>query len=262
MRAMGRIAQAVRSAPAAGIVRACHRSAAMPLPRPCSSTRAPRALLFATVLALAMSTPVRAAPALSSASQSALDIAVLDYESGRLDAARSGFDKLARRGVPAAQYNLGVMHLRGEMPHPDRAEAARLLKRAAEGGFVTAQFMLGQAYETGQLGKPDLVQAQRWYELAAGNGSVDAQVEVATAYYLGRGKPKNTAEAARWYREAAKGGDVGAQYLLASLYEQGDGVERDLRLARYWYDIAAKNGDEAAPSKLIEIDAKMAAQPV
>ena len=34
---------------------------------------------------------------------------------------------------------------------------------------------------------------------------------------------------------------------------------RDLRLARYWYDIAAKNGDEAAPGKLREIDARLAA---
>ena len=110
-----------------------------------------------------------------------------------------------------------------------------------------------------RLGRRDLAAAHRWYEQAAAAGSVDAQVAAGTAYYLGRGAPKSPADAVRWFREAAKGGDVGAQYLLASMYEQGDGVARDLRLARYWYDIAAKNGDEAAPGKLREIDARLAA---
>jgi uncharacterized protein len=249
----------LRARPFAGIVRPDPGSAA--LPPSILSFAWPCVHRLAAALLLASASAVLAAPALPPAVQDELDRAVLEYDSGRLDSARIAFDKLARRGVPAAQFNLAVMHLRGELPKPDRAEAERLLKRAAEGGFVTAQFMLGQALETGQLGKPDLAQALRWYELAAGNGSVEAQVELATAYYLGRGKPKDASLAARWYREAAKGGDIGAQYLLASLYEQGDGVERDLRLARYWYDIAAKNGDDAAPGKLIEIDAKMAARP-
>jgi uncharacterized protein len=229
-------------------------------PRPRTVTRpALRAGLVAAALLLGGA--AGAADVLAPATQARLDRAVLDYESGRLPAARSGFEALARRGVPAAQYNLAVMHLRGELPQPDRQEAGRLLARAAQAGFVTAQFMLGQALETGQLGKADLAQAQRWYEVAAANGSVSAQVEMGTAHYLGRGRPKNTGEAARWYREAAKGGDVGAQYLLASLYEQGDGVELDLRLARYWYEIAARNGDDAAPSKVQEIEARMAAKP-
>jgi uncharacterized protein len=90
---------------------------------------------------------------------------------------------------------------------------------------------------------------------------VQAQVAMGTAFYLGRGRPRDAEAAARWYREAAKGGDVGAQYLLASMYESGEGLPRDLRLARYWYGVAAQNGDEAAPGKLKEVDAKLAAQP-
>jgi TPR repeat protein len=48
-------------------------------------------------------------------------------------------------------------------------------------------------------------------------------------------------------------------YLIASMYEQGDGVERDLRLARYWYAQCAAQGDVAAPGKLKEVDARLAA---
>ena len=86
-------------------------------------------------------------------------------------------------------------------------------------------------------------------------------VAMGTAHYLGRGLAKDPARAAHWFREGAKGGDIGAMYLLASMYEQGDGVDRDLRLARYWYGIAAQNGDEAAPGKVKQLDALLAARP-
>jgi TPR repeat protein len=210
---------------------------------------------------LLLAAPASAAPPLPAAQQNRLDLAVLDYESGRVDAARGVFEALAREGVAAAQYNLAVMNARGEIPHASPARALRLLTQAARGGFVTAQLMLGRAYEIGQFGPRDLKLAARWYEVAATAGSVEAQLETGTAYYLGRGAPKAPAKALHWYREAANGGDVGAQYLLASMYEHGEGTEPDLRLARYWYDIAAKNGDVAAPDKLREIDAKIAASP-
>jgi TPR repeat protein len=193
--------------------------------------------------------------------QAELDRAVLDYEAGRRPAAQAAFESLARRRVPAALYNLAVMHLRDELPRADLQQARRLLTQAAEGGFVTAQFMLGQAWETGRFGARDLQLANRWYEAAARSGSVEGQVAIGTAFYLGRGARKDYVEAARWFREAAKAGDVGAQYLLASMYEAGDGVERDLRLARYWYDVAARNGDLAAPGKVTEIDARLTTAP-
>lgn len=227
-----------------------------PRHRPPAPTRL-RAGLGALLLLAAFAAP--AAPPLSERDQSALDRAVLDYESGRAAEALIVFEALAGRGVPAAQFNLGLMHLNGEVPRPDLAQARRWLTAAGEGGFVTAQLLLGQAWENGRFGRRDLPLSTRWYELAATAGSVDAQVAMGTAFFLGRGARQDMAEAARWYREAAKGGDIGAQYLLASMYEHGDGVERDLRLARYWYQAAADAGDEAAPSKLKEIDARLAA---
>ena len=200
----------------------------------------------------------QAAPPLPAALQSQLDRAVLNYESGRHQPARQVFESLARRHVPAAEFNLALMHLQGDVPRPDRALARRLLERAAAGGFVTAQLMLAQQLETaGFGGRRDIVAANRWFEKAALAGSVEGQVAMGTAYYLGRGAPKDPSLAAQWYREAAKGGDIGAMYLLASMYEQGDGVERDLRLARYWYEAAARGGDEAAPGKVKELDGRL-----
>jgi len=205
----------------------------------------------ALVLAMGLGTPARAetppSPALVQAMQA--------YARGEIDAARRALQALSRQGVPAADYNLGVMALDAGRPQ----DAARWMQRAAERGFVTAMLGLGRLHDTGRLdarGRPDPAQALRWFLPAAEAGSVDAMVEVGTAYYLGRGAAQDRAAAAHWYREAAKGGDIGAQYLIGAMYEAGDGVARDLRLARYWYEAAASNGDEAAPGKLKELEAK------
>jgi TPR repeat protein len=200
--------------------------------------------------------PSRAAP-LTPALRARVDAAVALYEAGRRAEAARVFAALARQGVPAAQFNLGVMHLKRELPGATPAEAERWLMLAARGGFVTAMFTLGRALEGGELGRVDLAAAHDWYEVAAERGSVDAMVAIGTAFYLGRGRAHDAVRAAGWYREAARGGDVGAQYLIASMYESGDGVAQDLRLALYWYREAARRGDEAAPGKVHEIERRL-----
>lgn len=200
------------------------------------------------------------APLAASVAATGIDDAVAAYERGDLVVARTAFTRLARQGVPAAEYNLAVMHLRGELPKANPREALRLMTHAAEAGFVTGVYGLGQMHELGQGGlKVDLVEANRWYRRAAEAGSVEGQVAIGTAHFLGRGAAKDLALAARWFRIAAQGGDVGAMYLYASMAENGDGMPRDLDEARYWYGVAARNGDEAAPSKLKELDAKLGA---
>ena len=214
-------------------------------------------LLF-LVLALGMPHGAAAAEAAGSTAQRR---AARAYGNGQFKQAQAEFERLARRGDTLAQFNLAMMHVRGEVPHPDLQAARRLLQKASTGESWRASLALGQMHEQGLLGAPDLPQATRWYTLAAERGSVEGQLAVATAYYLGRGAPHDPVQAAHWYREAAKGGDVGAQYLIASMYEQGDGVMLDLRLARYWYDAAARNGDLVAPAKVKELDAKLAPLP-
>jgi TPR repeat protein len=200
------------------------------------------------------------APLVPASTAIGINEAVAAYESGDLAKARTAFMRLSREGVPAADYNLAVMHLRGELPKASPREALRLMTRAAAAGFVTGVYGLGRMHELGQGGlHVDLVEANRWYLRAAEAGSVDAQVAIATAHYLGRGASKDASLAARWYRIAAQGGDVGAMYLYASMVEAGDGIPRDLNEARYWYSVAARNGDEAAPSKVKELDAKLGA---
>jgi uncharacterized protein len=198
---------------------------------------------------------VAALPALA---QTPLEAAVAAYQRGDLTQARSAFMRLSSKGVPAADYNLAVMHLKRELPAASDAEALRLMTRAAEAGFVTAMVGLAELHELGRAGlKVDLAQSVLWSRRAAEAGSVDALVEVATAHYLGRGAAKDVAVAARWYRIAAQRGDVGAMFIVASFYESGEGVERDLAEARYWYAAAARSGEPGADLKVKEIDAKL-----
>jgi TPR repeat protein len=185
-----------------------------------------------------------------------LELGVRAYEAGRVGDARAIFEALSKQGVPAAAYNLAMMHLRGDIAG-GVPPALALLRRAADAGFVTAMVQLAHLHEDGTAtGRADLEAALGWYLKAAEAGSVEAQVEAATGYYLGRGVARDPAQAAHWYREAAKGGDVGAMYLIASMYETGLGVACDLRLALYWYAAAAEAGDAAAAAKVIELHRK------
>ena len=207
-------------------------------------------------LLLTLLLAVAAVPAVA---QTPLESAVAAYQRGDLTQARSAFMQLSAKGVPAANYNLAVMHLKRELPAASDAEALRLMTRAAEAGFVTAMVGLAELHEQGRAGlKVDLAQSVLWSRRAAEAGSVDALVDVATAHYLGRGAAKDVTVAARWYRIAAQRGDVGAMFIVAAFYESGEGVERDLAEARYWYAAAARNGEPGADLKVKEIDAKLA----
>jgi TPR repeat protein len=191
-----------------------------------------------------------------------LEQAIAIYDSGEHAAAQQAFERLAKLGVPAADYNLAVMHIRRELPQASMQEAARLMTRAAERGFVTAMVGLARLHERGDIGgRRDLEAAHQWHLRAAQSGHAEAQVEAATGFYLGRGTAQDMGAAAHWYREAAKQGDIGAQYLIASMYEHGLGVPRDLRLARYWYEACADGGDVVAQGKLRELDAGRAPMP-
>jgi TPR repeat protein len=210
-------------------------------------------------IALGATAALAQSPPRSGAVRAQLEHGVRAYEAGRVDEARVTFERLSAAGVPAAHYNLAMMHLRGDLAGGVPAALA-LLERAADGGFVSAMVQLARLHEDGTAtGRPELAAAHRWYLRAATAGSVEAQVEVATSYYLGRGTERDMAQAAHWYREAAKAGDVGAMYLIASMYETGLGVACDLRLALYWYSLAADAGDAAAAAKVREMQDKLRA---
>ena len=86
------------------------------------------------------------------------------------------FTVAAENGVPEAQYNLGLMHYRGEGVPRQLYEALRWMRQAATGGHVPAQRAVGQLYLTGldTMGQ-DLIEARAWLASAASNGDRESQ---------------------------------------------------------------------------------------
>jgi len=134
---------------------------------------------------------------------------------------------LADQGNAEAQFNLGRIYLicidlncvYPPVPMPDlsngawrdaaqmeyRAEAAKLLRRAADQGVAEAIWQLGNMY---YLGPPvDYQEAIKWWSLGAERGDPYSQRDFGWMYEQGEGVPQNYAEAAKWYRRAADQGD-------------------------------------------------------
>ena len=106
----------------------------------------------------------------------------LVYQQGLGGAARDPaeaarwFAVAAENGVPEAQYNLGLMHCRGEGVPRRLHEALRWMRQAAASGHLPAQRAVGQLYLTGldTMGQ-DLSEARTWLAAAASRGDRESR---------------------------------------------------------------------------------------
>ena len=99
---------------------------------------------------------------------------VAAYQSGDYVTALQEWRPLAEQGDADAQYNLGLMYLKGEGVLQDYAEAVKWYRLAAEQGIASAQTNIGVMYEYGDGVLPDNVRAHMWYNIAAANGDEKA----------------------------------------------------------------------------------------
>lgn len=165
------------------------------------------------------------------------------YERGDYASVVRLLKPLAEQGDPISQYNLGVLHARGEGVPKDLAAAAMWWQRAAEHGNADAQFVLGAMSATGEGVPVDPKGAARWWRMAAQQGNLDAQIALGGMYASGKGVPQEFSEAARWWRMAAEQGDAKSQYNLGVMYSKGEGVPQDVSEAVKWWQKAAEQGE-------------------
>ncbi len=92
------------------------------------------------------------------------------YNKGDYAGALKEWRPLADRGVPAAQFNIGLMYYDGHGVPLDYAEAANWFTKAAEQDYAKAQYNLGAMYGVGKGVKRDYVQAYKWLNLCAAKG--------------------------------------------------------------------------------------------
>ena len=173
------------------------------------------------------------------------DASVLDAHDGEYGALLlSALLQAAEGGDALAQYNRGLMYLRGRGETKDKAEAARWFRKAADQGYAKAQYKLGFMYRNGEGVLKDASEAVRWYRKAADQGAAAAQTDLGLMYLSGRDVLKDASEAVRWFRKAAAQGDALAQSALGFIYNDGMGVTKDNVLAHMWYNIAGTKGHE------------------
>jgi TPR repeat protein len=96
------------------------------------------------------------------------------YSAGDFAKARRLFEKEAEAGDPAAQFNLAVMHERGEGTEKDMTRALHYYRQSATQEFAKAQYNLGLIYAEGRGVGIDLQQALAWFSRAADQGMEDA----------------------------------------------------------------------------------------
>ena len=80
----------------------------------------------------------------------------------------------------------------------DYAAAYRLIKPMAEKGLPEAQFNLGLMYNNGQGVPQDYAEAVTWYRKAAEQGNAKGQYSLGMMFYRGRGVPKDYVLAHMW----------------------------------------------------------------
>ena len=132
------------------------------------------------------------------------------YDAGDYSTALAEFTRLAHENNAVAQYNLGVMHLKGEGVPQDDEEAAKWFSILADAGHVAVH--------------------------------AAAQYNLGCMYANGRGVPQNYTEAIRLWYLAAKVGHSQALFNLGKMYEYGVSVPQNYMLAYMWYSLSDTQG--------------------
>lgn len=109
-------------------------------------------------------------------------------------------DAKARKGDPAAEYQLGNLYRDGVGVDQDLVQAVGCWGAAALHGHVRAQITLGDFLTKGGRGvERDLVQAAKVYSMAARQGDLIGLQRMAECYLSGQGVVKDEVEAYAYF---------------------------------------------------------------
>jgi TPR repeat protein len=141
------------------------------------------------------------------------------------------------------EFSMGLLYYEGRGVPQDYAEAAKLMRQAADQGHAEAQATLGALYQSGRGVLQDYGQAAAWFRKSAEQGFPFGQLFLGVLLSEGhQGVPKDDIEAAMWFRRAAEQGNALAQVWLADAYHAGRGVPQDWSEAYFWYKVASSVG--------------------
>jgi TPR repeat protein len=149
------------------------------------------------------------------------------------DQAMRNYQWAADAGHPGALSALAAIRTAEGNP----ADAAPLLKRAAEAGSPAAMLEFAKSVENQE---PE--EAAKYVQKAASQGHLESQVTWARYLMTGTGCQRSDAEGIRVLRTAASRGSAEAMFQLANLLKTGRGCAKDEVEAMRMLEMAAKNG--------------------
>lgn len=145
------------------------------------------------------------------------------YKAGKYLEALSQWMPEAEVGNRSAQYNLGLMYLRGSGVDKDEATALEWFEKSAKQNYTQAQYRAG------------LLRSQI------------------------KGELRSQRQGVIWLHEAAKRGHAGAQYQLARRYEKGVGVKKNLVRGLYWVILSEARTEGKQKSSVVELHERLVA---
>jgi len=126
----------------------------------------------------------------------------------------------------------------------------------AKAGDLKAQYQAGIMYLKGKGVETDGDKARSWIGKAADQGDRKAITRLGILYYKGEGGAKDYARALKHFKGVSND-SVLAQYYLGEMYAGGKGVDRNYTTAISWYKKAADGGFNRAGGKIINVQEEL-----
>ena len=202
----------------------------------------------------------RAADAGSAEGQHRLALVLMNGEAGLArNPARAVelFEKAAAQGHRRAQFNIGLIYLRGQGVPRNLIQARAWLEQAAADGDVYATYALGRAMaESVTPVSADPTRAADLFRQAAEKGHMLAALRYGLALAEGSGVKQDPAAAQRWLVQAQQNGVPEAALALGDMAVRTPATrdkaanEKILKSALSWYQAAANAGVPSGQFKL------------
>lgn len=142
---------------------------------------------------------------------------------------------LAEQGNADAQYNIGLLYMKGHGVELDERTALVWFTLAGEQGVADAQYNAGVLFYTGKGVYPDHNSAIDWWTLAVDAGHANAQNNLAIMYAYGYSVGQDTKLALELWTAAANQGHPDAIHSLINAYAGNIvGFEKNEALAEQW----------------------------
>jgi TPR repeat protein len=177
--------------------------------------------------------------------------AVEDYNNGDYIKALNTFYILAKQDDAKSQFNVALIYANGLGVNKDIEQAQKWYEKSAKQGNGAAQYNLAQLYYiAGEKDVHAYEKAKYWYEKSVEAGVKQAYNNLGILLREGLGTKKDEQKAFVLFQKGAELGDSAAQVNAAILYAWGEDVSHDKMKAYENLKNALKSGKSEASEYL------------